>query len=63
MAKCDPYHTKTEEEPGQRDVYHDHDNCPDGARIKPKNKEPGTNGRPRCDECKELDAPKKVSAP
>ena len=30
MAKCSPYHTITEEKPEQRDVYHDHSDCPDG---------------------------------
>ena len=51
-----PYHTKTEEEPGQRDVHHDHDDCSDGMRIKPKNKEAGTNEKPLCDVCKKLTA-------
>ena len=54
MAKVNPYHTVTEEEPDRRDVYHDHDDCPDGMRIKPENRRPGDAGRPRCDECKRL---------
>jgi hypothetical protein len=54
MAKVPPYHTITEEKPEQRDVYHDHDDCPDGRRIKPENRRSGTAGRPRCDECKRL---------
>jgi hypothetical protein len=55
MAKVDPYHTKTYEEPPEhRNVYHDHDDCPDGKRIKPWNREPGKDGRPRCDECIKL---------
>jgi hypothetical protein len=51
MAKCDPYHTITVEEPEQRDVYHDHDDCPDGKRIEAKNWRSGKDGSPRCDEC------------
>lgn len=52
MAKVYPYHTKSEEDGSQhRNVYHDHDNCSDGKRIKAKNKETGTDGRPRCKEC------------
>jgi hypothetical protein len=55
MAKVRPYHTKSEEDgPEHRNVYHDHDNCPDGRRIKAKNKESGTDGRPRCKECIKL---------
>ena len=33
MAKCHPYYTVTEAKLEQRDVYHDHDDCPDGKRI------------------------------
>lgn len=54
VAKVSPYHTITEEKPEQRDVYHDHSDCPDGKRIKPENRRTGTAGRPRCDECKRL---------
>ena len=55
MAKVKPYHTTTDEAArNQRNVYHDHDNCPDGKRIEPKNKRDGTDNRPRCDECKKL---------
>ena len=55
MAKVYPYHTKSDEETyGQRNVYHDHDDCPDGKRIKPKNRELGSDGRPRCKECVKL---------
>ena len=55
MTKCKPYHTTTEEEPEQRDVYHDYEECPDGKRILSKNRADGTDGRPRCDECIALD--------
>jgi hypothetical protein len=55
MAKCPPYHTATNETAyGQRNVYHDHDDCPDGRQIEDKNWRSGANGRPRCDECKQL---------
>jgi hypothetical protein len=55
MGKVDPYHTTTEEEPKQRDVYHDYSECPDGKRILAENKKPGKAGRPRCDACIDLD--------
>ena len=55
MAKVYPYHTKSPEEPPEhRNVYHDHSDCPDGKRIKEKNKERGTDNRPRCKECIKL---------
>ena len=43
MAKVAPYHTVTPEKPyGERDVYHDHDDCPAGRRIEPQNRRVGT---------------------
>lgn len=54
MAKVSPYHTKTEEEPGQRDVHHNNDACSEGKKIKPENKEAGTNGKPLCKVCEKL---------
>ena len=52
MAKVAAYHTTSPEyPPKERNVYHDHDDCPDGKRIKPQHKVPGTAGRPRCMEC------------
>ena len=53
--KCAPYHTTTEEEPEQRDVYHDYKDCPQGSRIRPRNKHEGIEGRPRCDYCIDMD--------
>jgi hypothetical protein len=53
--KVSPYHTILEEHPPERNVYHDHDDCPDGRRIKPEHKRTGTANRPRCDACKRLD--------
>ncbi len=56
MAKVDPFHTNSEEyPPAHREVYHDHDDCPDGRAIKPEHREPGSNGRWHCKECQKLD--------
>lgn len=39
MAKVSPYHTNSPEYPPQhREVHHDHDDCPDGRRIKPQHR-------------------------
>lgn len=54
MSKVSPYHTSLPEKPPERDVYHDHDNCVDGKRIKPEHKRSGMAGRPRCKECQKL---------
>lgn len=56
MAKVDPFHTKNEEyPPTHRNVYHDESECEYGKEIKRDgNDVPGTDGRPRCDRCKEL---------
>jgi hypothetical protein len=51
MAKVNPYHTDTEEYPPERNVYHDHNDCPDGRRIEQEHWQSGTGGRPRCKEC------------
>ena len=50
------YHTDSDEYPPKhREVFHDHENCPDGRRILPKHRKNGTGGKKRCDECKKLD--------
>jgi hypothetical protein len=55
MAKVKPYHTSSiEEPPKHRNVYHDHDDCVYGKRIKPEHIETGNGGKPRCDECIKL---------
>jgi len=55
MARVRPYHTNSlEYPPAHRNVYHDHDDCPDGKRIKLEHRVAGDAGRPRCDECKKL---------
>jgi hypothetical protein len=52
MAKVSPYHTNsTEYPPKHREVYHDKDTCPDGKRIKPEHREPGTGNKKHCLEC------------
>ncbi len=56
MAKIAPYNTDSPEYPPQhRNVYHDHDDCPDGRRIKPEHRKPGTGGKEHCKECIKLD--------
>jgi hypothetical protein len=55
MAKVAPYHTTRLEDPPERNVYHDYDNCPAGSQIKPEHKASGTDGRPRCLDCKAMD--------
>jgi hypothetical protein len=57
MAKVAEYHTDSPEYPlKQREVYHDHDDCADGRRIKTLHRKPGRGFPPRrrCDECIKL---------
>jgi hypothetical protein len=55
LAKVAPYHTDSPEYPPQhREVYHDHDDCPDGKRILPQHRKSGTGGKRRCKECEKL---------
>ena len=55
MAKVPPYHTDFEEHPAEyRDVYHGHDDCPDGRLILPHHRRSGTGGKPQCKKCAEL---------
>ncbi len=54
MAKVPAYHTTTIEKSPERNVYHDHHDCPDGKRILPQHRASGTAGRPRCKECIKL---------
>ncbi len=52
MGKVAAYHTSSHEYPPKhREVYHDHDDCPDGRRIKREHKEQGNGGKKRCDAC------------
>jgi len=55
MAKVPAYHTNSVEyPPHHRNVHHDHDECPDGKRIKPEHREKGIGNKPRCKECIKL---------
>jgi hypothetical protein len=55
QMKINAFHTKNlEEGAGHRNVYHDNSQCSDGKRIKSQNRDSGTDGRPKCDECKTL---------
>ena len=55
MTKVPPYHTDFEEHPAEyRDVYHSHDDCPDGRLILPHHRRSGTGGKPQCKKCAEL---------
>jgi hypothetical protein len=55
MGPDPAYHTNSVEyEPKHREVYHDHNNCPDGKRIKDEHREQGTGNKPRCKECIKL---------
>ena len=56
MAKVAAYHTNSPEYPTQtREVHHDHDDCPDGKRIKREHRVSGTGNKRRCKECIKLD--------
>jgi hypothetical protein len=55
MAKVPPYHTDSPEvPPNLRFIYHDHDDCPLGMRIRPEDRKPGMAVRPHCQECHSL---------
>ena len=55
MAKVAPFHTELQDHPAsQRAVYHDHDDCPDGALILPHHRKPGTGGKIHCSKCAEM---------
>jgi hypothetical protein len=52
MPTDKPYHTDSPEYPPKhREVYHDHNNCPDGKRIEQRHRKDGTGGKYRCAEC------------
>lgn len=51
MAKVAPYHSINPRDP---DVYHDHDDCPNGQQIPPENLRSGTGGYPRCGSCERM---------
>jgi hypothetical protein len=49
--KVAPYHSTLMEDERNKNVYHDHNDCSDGLRIKAENRKEGTAGRRHCDEC------------
>jgi hypothetical protein len=53
MGPDNPYHTVLYHIYGdkERNVYHDHNDCPDGSRIEKQHRTDGTGGRDRCKEC------------
>jgi hypothetical protein len=46
-----PYHSTNPTDPG---VHHLYSDCPSGKQIPPGNRAEGTNGRPLCDECRNM---------
>lgn len=51
VGKVSPFHSVKETD---RQVYHDDDQCTEGNNIEKENKRSGTDGRPKCERCKEL---------
>jgi hypothetical protein len=49
--KVPAYHSTSMEDERNKNVYHDHDDCSDGLRIKAEHKQQGTANRRHCDEC------------
>jgi hypothetical protein len=49
-----PYHTSAADPGSQGGVYHDHEDCPAGQRIKPEHRVSGTDGRSLCKDCQSL---------
>jgi hypothetical protein len=37
-----------------QDVHHDNTSCPEGNNIEPRNRRPGTGGKPLCSRCEGL---------
>ena len=48
LAKVPAYYSISSQD---RDVHHDHADCPVGASIMARNRRPGTGLRQRCKEC------------
>jgi len=48
-----PWHSAEETD---RQVYHDNTECTEGNNIEEENRRPGTDNRPKCEHCAELDA-------
>lgn len=55
MAKVSAFHTNSPEyPPSHREVYHDHDDCADGKKIKQIHRVQGTGNKKRCSVCVKL---------
>jgi hypothetical protein len=46
-----PYYSTNPSDP---DVHHLFSDCPSGQQIRPENREDGTNGRPLCEDCRNM---------
>ncbi len=55
MAKVAPFHTKNEEDHKRSPVWHDNDQCSEGKKILPADKELGQKGN-KCLICTRLDS-------
>jgi hypothetical protein len=55
--KVSAFHTNSDEyREEDKKVYHDQSECGYGKRIEQKHREPGKDGRRRCDRCDDLAA-------
>ncbi len=52
MTRVAAYHTARPETGGERNVYHNDDQCPRGKEISKEDWRSGTAGRPLCKVCK-----------
>jgi len=52
MARVAAYHTARPETGGERNVYHNDDECPRGKEISKEDWRSGTDGRDLCKVCK-----------
>jgi hypothetical protein len=50
MANMRPWHSIIETDPK---VYHDDSRCPDGNAIAPQYRREGTDGRRKCEQCRQ----------
>jgi hypothetical protein len=51
LAKVTPFHSKAPNAPKR---YHDNPACPEGNKMEPKYKVPGTGGYQQCPQCARL---------
>jgi hypothetical protein len=49
-----PYYTSATDPANEGGVYHDHEGCPAGQRIKPEHRVSGTDGRSLCKDCQSM---------